>query len=193
MPFTATRTVLAILLSASLASGAKCAPGDHPPRYLQEPVLGIRLQMEGLKLAPLPENIRALCGQIADDETWMGRMWILAEAEDATTSYYVLAGYFKRRHPGPRLPLYDTGSQGGFYIIRQNKCGGDPARDTFDVRDFEQTPQAVLQQLAHDLAAKLIRALGGADRLRSEIRNQHIDFEQLSPELQGAFAPYFEE
>jgi hypothetical protein len=40
-------------------------------------------------------------------------------------------------------------------------------------------------------AARTVKAFGGADRLRAEIKNQRIDFDRLSPELQEAFKPYF--
>jgi hypothetical protein len=191
MPSTAIKNLLAALLLAMTGSYANASPSNHPPRFLQEPVLGLRLEVAGLKLDPLPEDVRAMCGQVADDETWTGRVWIVAEGKDATTTYYVLAGFFKRRHPEPGQSMYDTDSQGGFYTIRGSKCGGDPAREVFDVRDFNETPQPVLQQVAHDLATRLVRAVGGADRLRAELRNQRIDFDQLSPELQEAFRPYF--
>jgi len=191
MPSTVTKSLLAASLFALIGSFADASPTNHPPRFLQEPVLGLRMELAGLKLDPLPEDVRAMCEQVADDETWTGRVWIVAETKDAATTYYILAGYFKRRHPEPGQGLYDTDSQGGFYTITGTKCGGDPAREVFDVRDFKETPQPVLRQLARDLAARLVRALGGEDRLRAEIKNQHIDFDQLSPELQEAFAPYF--
>ncbi|WP_230028126.1 hypothetical protein [Massilia sp. Bi118] len=188
---TVTKKLLAVLLFAVIGNSADAAPSNRPPRFLQEPVLGLRLELTGLKLDPLPENVRAMCGQVADDDTWTGRVWIVAEAKDAAATYYVLAGYFKRRNPGPGESLYDTDSQGGVYTIKGSKCGGDPAREVFDTRDFNETPQPVLQQLANDLAIRLIKAMGGADRLRAELKGQRIDFNQLSPELQVAFKPYF--
>jgi hypothetical protein len=191
MPSTVTRKLLAALLFAVFGNSAHAAPSKHPPRFLQEPVLGLRLEVAGLKLDPFPEDVRAMCGQVADDETWTGRVWILAEAKDAAATYYILAGYFKRRHPGPGESLYDTDSQGGVYTIKGSKCGGDPAREVFDVRDFNETPQPVLQQLASDLAARLVKAFGSADQLRAELKGQRVDFNQLSPELQVAFKPYF--
>jgi hypothetical protein len=188
---TVTKKLLAALLFAVFGNSANAAPTNHPPRFLQEPVLGLRLEVAGLKLDPLPEDVRAMCGQVADDDIWTGRVWIVAEARDAAATYYVLAGYFKRRHAGPGESLYDTDSQGGVYTIKGTKCGGDPAREVFDVRDFNETPQPFLQQLANDLAIRLVKALGGADRLRAELNRQRIDFNQLSPELQVAFKPYF--
>jgi len=191
MPSTVIRKLLAGLLFAMIGNIANAAPSKHPPRFLQEPVLGLRLEVAGLKLDPLPEDVRAMCGQVADDERWTGRVWIVAKAKDAAATYYVLAGYFKRRHSGPGQSPYDTDSQGGVYTVKGTKCGGDPAREVFDVRDFNEIPQPVLQQLANDLAARLAKAFGGANRLRAELQGQRIDFDQLSPELQVAFKPYF--
>jgi hypothetical protein len=75
--------------------------------------------------------------------------------------------------------------------VTGNKCEGDPADESFEARDFNDTPQPIFQKLARDLAARLVRAVGGPDRLRMEIKNQRIDFDQLSPDLQEAFRPYF--
>jgi hypothetical protein len=47
------------------------------------------------------------------------------------------------------------------------------------------------RELGRDLAARTVRALGGPDRLRAEIKHQRIDFNSLPKELQEAFAPYF--
>jgi hypothetical protein len=52
-------------------------------------------------------------------------------------------------------------------------------------------PDPILRELAGDLAARTVRAFGGPDRLRAEIKNQRIDFNSLPQELQEAFAPYF--
>jgi hypothetical protein len=52
-------------------------------------------------------------------------------------------------------------------------------------------PDRVLKDLARDLAAQTVKAFGGPDRLRAEIKSQRIDFDALSPELQEAFKPYF--
>jgi hypothetical protein len=49
----------------------------------------------------------------------------------------------------------------------------------------------MLKALAFDFAARTVKAFGGADRLRAEIKAQRIDFNSLSPELQEAFRPYF--
>ena len=77
------------------------------------------------------------------------------------------------------------------YAVTGNKCADDPADESFEARDFDQTPLPILQQLARDLAVRLVRAVGGPDKLRVEIKSQRIDFDKLSPELQDAFKPYF--
>lgn len=79
--------------------------------------------------------------------------------------------------------------------VRGNKCGGDPdASKTFDARapnadNTGNVPIPILRELAHDLAAHTVRAVGGEDQLHAEIKNQRIDFNALSP--QEAFRPYF--
>lgn len=183
------RVVAAVLLTlVSVAAFAR----DSTPRILNEPVLGLRLKAADLKLDPLPEEVRAMCEQTVDTERRTSRLWVFARANDARTTYYVVAGYFQRQHPASGEARYEPTVRGGMLYVTGNQCKGDPARETFEARNFEDTPQPVLQQLAGDLAARLTQAVGGADRLRAEIRNQHIDFEQLSPELQEAFKPYFE-
>src|SRR5262245_45604015 len=95
----ATRRLIAttILGFASAVAAAK----DVPPRILQEPVLGLRLEAANVKLDSLPEDVRALCLQTADNERRKGRLWVFARAADAATTYYVVAGYFKRLYPEP--------------------------------------------------------------------------------------------
>jgi len=172
---------------ASITAFAK----DSPPRILNEPVLGLRLDAASVKLDPLSEDVRAMCVQTADNESSTARFWIFAQAKDAATSYFVISGYSKRLHPEPGEPLYEPTERGGVLYVTGNKCEGDPAREVFEARDFKDIPETILQQLARDLATRLARAFGGPNRLRAEIKNQRIDFDRLSPELQEAFKPYF--
>lgn len=88
------------------------------------------------------------------------------------------------------------GDNGAIYTVTGTRCGGDDAGDTFDVRDPNadndgNVPIPMLKALAVDLAARMVKAFGGADQLRAEIETQRIDFHRLSPELQEAFWPYF--
>lgn len=179
----------ALVAALCVLSSTAASAADAPPRYLTEPVLGLRLDANA-KLDPLPEDVRALCVQLADNEYSTARMWIFAQARDAGGAYYVVAGYSKLRHPAPGERLYEPTTRGGFMSVTGDRCVGDPAAESFAARDFDVVPQAILQKLARDLAARLVRALGGPERLRAEIRNQRIDVDTLSPELREAFAPY---
>lgn len=187
MPSTVIKSLF--LAVAVFSSSAGAQESNYPPQFVQEPVTGLRLTVASIKLDPMPEALRAMCDQIADNQTWTGRQWIFAMAEYPSATYYLLNGYAKRRNPKHGERLYFQ-TDGGVYKISDGKCAGDQARETFDVRDPKQIPREVLQQLARDLAMRLGRAVGGADRLRLEITNQHIDFHMLSPEMQEAFKPH---
>lgn len=189
MPSTATKH--AIIAALFMLTNAAAAPADKAPRYINEPVLGLRLDA-GAKLEPLPEDVRALCVQIADNEYATARMWIFAQASDAGAAYYVVGGYSKLRHPDPGEHLYEPTTRGGLMSVTGNTCVGDPADEAMHAPSDEM-PRPILKRLAHDLAARLVRAVGGPDKLHAEIKNQRIDFDGLSPELQEAFKPYFGE
>lgn len=186
----ATKRFIAIFLLA--LSGVVNASGQSssPPRHITDPVLGIRLPLKSANLDTLPEQVRANCEQIADNPTWTGHQWIFGTTQEGPTTYYLVGGYFKRRHVARGQEPYFLPEQGGVYEVAGQRCGGDPAREVFSVRDVERIPQAVLQRLAQDLASRLIRTLGGPDRLRDEMNKQRIDVDGLSPELREAFAPY---
>jgi hypothetical protein len=123
-------------------------------------------------------------------------MWVFGNAKDAASSYYILAGYSKWRNPAPGQRLYDVSDYGIVLTIQGNKCGGDEAGDTFgtpdpNAEDNGNVPDPILRELARDLVVKTIRAVGGPERLRAEIKNQRIDYNVLPPDLQKAFKPYF--
>lgn len=179
---------------ASLAFACCIAQAkDGPPRVLQEPVFGLRLPTAKLRLNVLADEIRNKCAPLADTEKWRGRLWVYATTKDAGGMYYVVGGYYERLNPEPGQPQYHLDTTGAVFQIVGETCiayGG--AKEVFDARYFEETPQAILQKLASDLAAQLARALGGSERLRTELRNQRIEFDQISPELQEAFRTYLE-
>lgn len=183
-------------LFAVCTTGA-AASSDKLPRFLSVPALGLRVPLDRFILDLFSDDLRATCGQIADNEQSTGRMWIFGRAKDATSTYFILAGYFKRRSPDAERRLYEMWDDGAVFTIRDGKCGGDPnASETFDARDpnADNTGNVsipILRELARDLAVQTVRAFGGADKLRAEIKNQRIDFDTLSPELQEAFRPYF--
>jgi hypothetical protein len=192
MSSTVIKRFCAAFVLAALGAAACAAESSRPPAYVQDPVLGLRLPVAGLKLDPVPDDLRALCEQMADNENWTARQWTFGVATSPAATYYLANGYFKRRQPqrGERQYYQPDQGGGGVYQVADGTCKGDPARETFDVRDARQIPPEVLQQLASDLVARLEAAAGGAGRLRAEIKKQRIDLRKLSPELREAFKSY---
>jgi hypothetical protein len=195
MSIVTSRIVAAVLFAIS-TSVAAAEGSDKPPRFLSVPVLGLRLPLDGINAEQFPEEIRVKCGQLHDPELFTSRVWIFGKARNAAATYYVLAGFHKRLDKEPPRKRYEFWDTGAVYTVTASKCGGDDAVETFDVRDPDadndgNVPIPILKELAVDLAARTVKAFGGADKLRAEIKNQRIDFNKLSPELQEAFAPYF--
>lgn len=195
MPSTAISMIVAAALFLINTTAAATTGNDKPPHFLAVPVLGLRLPLDQINAEPFPEDLRVKCRQL-EDEFVTSRVWIFGRAQDAARSYYLLTGYFKRLNKAPDQRLYEFWDNGAVYTVTGNKCGGDDAAETFDVRDPDadndgNVPIPILKVLAFDLAAKTVKAFGGADRLRAEIKAQRIDFNRLSPDLQEAFKPYF--
>ena len=187
---------LAAVAWFAISATAAASSSNQLPHFLLVPVLGLRLPLDGLKLDKFPEEIRATCSQIADDEQYTGHVWIFGRAKDAASTYFILTGYFKRRSADPERRLYELWENGSVFAVRGNKCGGDEAGDTFGTADPNaendgNVPDPILRALARDLAVQTVRAVGGSDRLRAEIKSQRIDFNKLPPQLQEAFKPYF--
>ena len=181
----------------AICTTTAASSGNKPPRFLTVPVLGLRLPLDRIDLEPFPEDLRAMCGQIDDNEVHTARVWIFGRAKDAASTYYVLTGYFKRRNPESDQRLYEFWDNGSVFTIRGGKCGGDDAAETFAIHDPNagkdgNVPDPILRALARDLAARTVRAFGGPERLRAEIKRQRIDIKSLPRELQEAFAPYFD-
>ena len=105
MPSTAISRIVAAALFA-ISATATAARSDMPPRFLNVPVLGLRLPLEGVKLEPFPEDIRVKCRQL-EDEFVTSRVWIFGRARDAARTYYVLTGYSKRLNKEPDQKLYE--------------------------------------------------------------------------------------
>jgi hypothetical protein len=183
----------------AISATTSASSGDLPPKFLTVPVLGLRLPLDRLDVDKFPEDIRATCDQIADDALYTGQMWVFGTAKDAASTYYLLTGYFKRRRPDPggERRLYEMWDR-GFVLTRQGgRCDGEDAVETYAVTDPNadndgNVPNRILRELAHDLAARAVRAFGGPDRFRAAIRNQRIDYNLLPLELQEAFRPYFD-
>lgn len=194
MPSTVTSRIAAAILFA-ISTTAAASGSEKPPRFLTVPVLGLRLPLARINVETFPEEIRVKCGQI-EDEYRTSRLWIFGRAQDGAKTYYILTGYSTRRSAEPGQRRYEYWNDGVVFAVQGEKCGGDGAEETFDVRDPDAENDGnvsipVLKVLAVDLAARTVKAFGGADRLRAEIKNQRINFNKLSPELQAAFSPYF--
>jgi hypothetical protein len=181
---------------SAISATAAAANSDKPPRFLTVPVLGLRLPLERINLKPFPEDVRVNCPQLYDAELFTSRVWIFGQAKDAASTYYVLSGYSKRINKEPDQKVFEFWDDGAVYTVTGTKCGGDGAEETFEVHDPNaddngNVPIPMLKALAFDMAAQTVKAFGGPDRLRAEIKAQRIDYNRLSPELQEAFKPYF--
>lgn len=194
MPSTViSRTVAAILFAVSTTAAAM--ESVKPPRFLTVPVLGLRLPLDRANLEAFPDELRLTCSQI-EDEYRTSRVWVFGRANDAAKTYYVLTGYTKRLHPEPGQRLYEYWNDGIVFTVQGDKCGGDGAEETFenpdpDAENNGNVPIPILRELARDLAVRTVRAFGGPEKLRAEIKNQRIDFNQLPSSLQETFKPYF--
>lgn len=189
MPSIVTKGLIVIASLAVVCCSAQAK--DGPPSVLQEPVLGLRLPAAKLRLNALQDEIKNKCAALADNERWKGHLWVYATTRDAGGTYYVVGGYYERSNPEPGQSRYHLDTTGAIFQITGETCiGYGGAKEVFDARYFEETPQAVLQNLATNLAAQLARALGSPDRLRTELQNQRIVSDQLSPELLEAFKIY---
>jgi len=178
-----------IAVLTSLVAIAKELPA---PKLLQEPVLGLRYDSTNVRFDRLPGEVETLCRAVSSNENVIGHSWVYAKAQDAARMYYVIGGYFEDLHPEPGYPRYQRDELGVVVYVQGTECKSiDSARAVFDSRDFQEISQPVLRQLADDLAAHLVRAFGGKNQLRGELRNQHVDQEQLPQELREAFGPYF--
>lgn len=160
---------------------------------MREPVLGLRYETARVKFDPLPAQALADCETLIDNDYSKGVWYVYAQATDASGRiYYAVGGYEIRNNVPPHLK-YDNDGFGVLFFTDRGTCTViDMPRQVFDDRLFDnEMPQSVLKQLAADLVARLARAFGGPDRLRLELRNQHVDPESLSPELREAFKGYF--
>lgn len=167
---------------------------DIAPRVLQEPIFGLRFEIAQVKLDELPAEVLKLCPDLSNEQEQM-RLWQYAIAHDAARTYYVVGGYYIRPDANKaESPRYVLDTLGAVFYVQGRECKvTGPARETFDARFFEETPQPVLQSLAADLAQRLSRAFGGPNQLASQFQHQHIESTTLSPELRIAFKKYFKE
>jgi len=183
----AAATVFALVSSSTFAA----LPS---PRILSEPVLGLRYEAARVKFDPLPSHAHANCEYMVDSEDWESVWFIYAQATDASgRTYYATGGYDISRNSSGKA-RFTTGDAGLIFFTDRGACITlEQVRDTFDARLFDDNmTEPVLKLLAADFAKRLERAFGGPAKLRSELRNQHIDKDALPPELFEALKPYFD-
>ncbi|TFW28276.1 hypothetical protein [Massilia horti] len=165
---------------------------EYKPRVLREPVLGLRYESAKVKFESVPLKVQASCESLRDNENGRGVWYVYAQASDASgRSFYVIGGYEIRYNETGRRNKYSTDDFGVLLYTEGDSCTDvDSARQVFDDRIFDSVPQPILSKLASDLAKRLVRAYGGAGRLRAELQAQHIDPEELPAELHDAMKPY---
>lgn len=178
---------------ATLSFAAACnvvAAASQPPRTLQDPVFGLRIELSKASLDALPDDVLSRCSELANDQERM-RLWVYGAATDAGRRYFVVGGYYVRHGAKPRgRSDYSLDTRGVVFYLQGDKCALiGPARETFDARFFEEIPQPVLQQLATDVAQRLTRAFGGGAQLRRQFERQKLLSTSLPVELLDAFAP----
>jgi len=182
-------------LAAAILALFSCGVSAAPQRVLIDPVLGLRYEISRVKFDPLPAHALANCETMRDNEHSRGVWFIYAQATDSLgRTYYVSSGY-EVRHDEPHQPSFNDGAYGVIFFTERNTCTYiDIAHEFFDdpVYDKEMS-ESVLKLLAADVAKRLVRAFGGADKLRTEIKNQHVDKDTLPPVLWSELKPYFSE
>lgn len=181
-----------IVTAALFACNSNVLAAERVPRILNEPVLGLRYQTSHVKFDPLPVHALANCETMKDSENSDGIWFIHAQATDSSGRTYYVSGGYEIRKDALKPPKYETGGLGAVFFTDRGACTYiDTARQVFEDRLFdEELPAAVLESLAADVARRLVKAFGGPDRLRAELRNQHVDKDALPPELLAALKPY---
>lgn len=171
--------------------GCTCLAANTPPAILKEPILGLRYEVTKTKFEPMPSNEASKC---QSNENLTSVWFVYGKYTDnSSRTYYVTGGYDIWKNPEPNQQKYEADEYGGIFYISGDECIYiDEARQTFIDRVFnEEMSPHVLQALASDAAARLVRAYGGADRLRREVRHQKVDIKALPTELRKALTPYF--
>lgn len=170
--------------------GCTCFAANTPPGILKEPILGLRYDVARTKFEPMPQKEAEKC---QSNENLTSVWFVYGKYTDnSSRTYYVTGGYDIWKKPAPNQPKYEADEYGGIFYISGNECVYlDEARQTFIDRVFnEEMSPHVLQALATDVAARLVRAYGGADRLRLEVDHQKVDIDALPAELTKALKPY---
>ncbi len=179
------RILLIIMcLFSDMASAA-----DEAPKTLRVPVVGLRYDVAAAGFDRLPETVLTLCPALAPDDNMRGVFWVYASAQQDTRTYYVIGGYGIRAQPEPpEFPRYEPLDLGTVVEIDGKECMifGE-AREVFEARYFDEIPQPLLQQLASNLAIRVMQAVGGKMRFKKMMNDQRINPTNISPEISKAF------
>lgn len=188
---------LSRIICAALVAFTSCSvlAAESGPRILTEPVLGLRYEAARVKFDPLPAHALEHCETMRDNEYGRGIWFIYAQAVDSLGRTYYVSGGYEIRTDEPNPLRYQTGDLGAVFFTERGACTYiDTARQVFEDRLFDnELPEPILKALAADIAKRFVKAFGGTDKLRTELRNQHIDKNELPPELLDALKPYFTE
>lgn len=185
-----------IIVSAALSFASCAALAAAPvPRILREPVFGLHYELARVKFDPLPAQALTNCETLADNENLRSVWFLYGQARDDASgrTYYIAGGYDIWVNEQQRYKKFEVEDLGTVFFTEPGKCTTvDSARQIFDDRTFDdEMPEAILKKLAVDVVRRLERAFGGAERLRAELRNQHVDLDSLPPELHDAMKRYF--
>lgn len=163
---------------------------DTPLQVLRDPILGLRYEASA-KFDPLPNYARDACGEwIGHDRFTIAHFRVYAQAHDAGGTYFVTGGHFEMRPTmHSSFERYILDQSGEVIQVKGTECITYAIRHTRDVFRHPDIPPAISRQLAIDFSARLIKAFG-RDRVRLELRRQHVDWDGLSPGLRTTLEPY---
>jgi len=178
-------------LATALLYTAHASFAQAQPRFLQDPLLGLRYEPAKVRFEPVPSQVMSKCAVLSGNEHIHGVWFVFAVAGDATGQiFYLVNGYEIRSRPEPpNFPKYSAGGYGLLLVVKAHECRliDADARQSFDDRIFdEEFPQDIVQRLANDFSARMKKAFGGGDQLGVEIVNQRIDLDALPVELKSS-------
>lgn len=186
-------TVIKAMVFSTFLTCLNAVGAADQPNVLREPVLGLRYEPANVNFDPLPDDAIANCETLQNDANRRAVWYLFARTTDASSrTYYIIGGYEISTHIPPGRSKFDTDGLGVTLFTEGSQCTViDTARQVFDDQLYdEEMPQQTLRALANNLAERLLRAYGNPDRLRRELRNQHVDQDTLPVELKESLEPY---
>ncbi len=174
-----------------IAGGPFFAQAQAQPRFLQDPLIGLRYEPTKIHFEPVPQQVVSKCEDLSRNQHTRGVWFVFGLAGDATgRTFYLVNGYEIRSKPEPPdFPRYSAGGYGLLLVVNGHECQliDADARQSFADRLFdEELPQHIVQKLANNFATRMKNAFGGAYKLRVEITNQRIDLDALPEEIKAS-------